>query len=95
MLGLLNILEPYNITSLSPLNVHRMVEAMKFAFGARSEITDPSFARNVSRFEEFYGKGWAVEKRGLLDEVCIYLSLSTQQCLGEGCCKLHIADRNI
>ena len=75
MLGFLNILEPYNITSLSPINIHRILEAMKFAFGARSEITDPSFARNTTRFEDFYSKAWAADKRKLINDVCKFLAV--------------------
>ncbi|WWD22066.1 gamma-glutamyltransferase [Kwoniella shandongensis] len=67
LLGLLNILEPYRIPFTGgltdPLNSHRLIEAMKFAFGARSEITDPAFARDSSRFKDFYSKAWADEIR--------------------------------
>lgn len=63
MLGLLNILEPMDLTSMTPLNTHRLIEAMKFAFGARSEITDPAFVENTDRFEEFVSKKWADEIR--------------------------------
>ena len=74
MLGLLNLLEPYNISHNgcldSPLNTHRLVEAMKFAFGARSEITDPKFAENITRMNEFYTKSWANEIRPLITDVC-------------------------
>ncbi|KAK4688922.1 hypothetical protein P7C73_g1180, partial [Tremellales sp. Uapishka_1] len=70
MLGMMNILEPYNITELNPLNTHRLIEAMKFAFGARSEITDPKFATLAQglRFEEFYQKSWADGKRALMTD---------------------------
>lgn len=63
LLGLLNILEPLNITSdgglKNPLNVHRFLEALKFAFGARSWVTDPAFVKDKKRFEEVYTKEWA------------------------------------
>lgn len=76
MLGLLNILEPYNISHNgcldSDLNTHRLVEAMKFAFGARSEITDPAFKANKTRLNEFYQKSWADEIRPLLSDVSVY-----------------------
>ena len=72
-MGILNILEPYNIQlsgGLSnPLNMHRFVEAMKFGFGARSEICDPKFAVNTSRFHEFYSKEWATEIREKMTDV--------------------------
>lgn len=63
MLGLLNVLEPLNITSnnglKNPLNLHRFIEALKFAFGARSWVTDPAFAKDKKRLEEVYTKEWA------------------------------------
>ncbi|KAK8846754.1 gamma-glutamyltransferase [Kwoniella newhampshirensis] len=72
MLGLLNILEPYQIPFngglTDPLNSHRLIEAMKFAFGARSEITDPAFASDPSRFKEFWSKEWADEIRGKITD---------------------------
>ncbi len=69
MLGLLNILEPLNITSMTALDTHRLIEGMKFAFGARSEITDPAFVENSTRFDEFYTKEWAEEIRPKITDV--------------------------
>ncbi|WWC59190.1 gamma-glutamyltransferase [Kwoniella dejecticola CBS 10117] len=74
LLAFLRLLEPFNIPLTgglkNPLNVHRMLEGMKFAFGARSEITDPApqFGGNLTRFKEFYEGGWADEKRGMIDD---------------------------
>ncbi|WWC67679.1 gamma-glutamyltransferase [Kwoniella pini CBS 10737] len=74
LLAFLRLIEPYNIPFTgglkSPLNVHRLLEGMKFAFGARSEITDPApqFGGNLTRFEEFYKGDWADEKRKMLDD---------------------------
>lgn len=76
MLGMLNILEPYDIAETgcldSATNTHLLIEAMKFAFGARSEITDPAFAKNMTRINEFYTKQWANETRSKVDKVCLY-----------------------
>jgi len=75
MLGMLNILEPYQFndpeTCFTPLMQHRLLEAMKFAFGARSEITDPAFVgvKEKKRFEEFYSKEWADEAREKINDV--------------------------
>ena len=73
MLGLLNLLEPYDFQSSgcldSDLNVHRFVEASKFAFGARSEVCDPAFASDSGRFDEFYSKSWADAIRPTLTDV--------------------------
>jgi len=69
MLGLLNLIEPLNFKSMTSLNTHRLIEAMKFAFGARSEITDPAFVDTTDRFDEFYSKEWADEIRPLITDV--------------------------
>jgi gamma-glutamyltranspeptidase/glutathione hydrolase/leukotriene-C4 hydrolase len=74
MLAMLNILEPYGYNDEScftPLMQHRLLEAMKFAFGARSEITDPAFVGTdeKKRFEEFYSKAWANDVRGKINDV--------------------------
>jgi gamma-glutamyltranspeptidase/glutathione hydrolase/leukotriene-C4 hydrolase len=75
MLAMLNILEQYPFDNaeecFSPLGQHRLLEAMKFAFGARSEITDPAFVgdKEKKRFQEFYSKEWAEEVRGMIDDV--------------------------
>ena len=69
MLGMLNILEPYDIPSSgcrTPENIHKLIEAHKFAFGARSEVTDPPFASNLSRLAEFRTKAWADKARAKL-----------------------------
>ena len=73
MLAILNLLEPYNLQQShcldSHLNTHRFIEALKFGFGARSEICDPRFAQNASRFDEFYTKEWADSIRPLITDV--------------------------
>jgi gamma-glutamyltranspeptidase/glutathione hydrolase/leukotriene-C4 hydrolase len=73
LLAILNILEDYDFPSTpeseggcnGPLNTHRLLEAMKFAFGARSEVTDPAFAtaKQRDRYMEFSTKKWAKEAR--------------------------------
>ncbi|WVQ84044.1 gamma-glutamyltransferase [Cryptococcus sp. DSM 104549] len=101
MLGLLNVLEPLNITSTGglndSLNAHRLIEAMKFAFGARSEITDPKFARDTGRFEEFYGKEWADEVRGKITDngthKADYYGLQYDTPIDHGTTHLSVADQ--
>ena len=73
LLAILNILEEFDFTSTpkaeggcnGPLNTHRLLEAMKFAFGARSEVTDPAYAtlEQKDRYLEFTTKKWAKEVR--------------------------------
>jgi hypothetical protein len=70
MLGMFNILESYDLHSQAQknatrtgLNMHRLTEAMKFAFGARTEISDPDKAfMDKARRERVVGFGkkeWA------------------------------------
>lgn len=73
LLAILNILEGFDFPSTpdsdggcnGPLNTHRFLEAMKFAFGARSEVTDPAYAtaEQKDRYLEFTTKEWAKEAR--------------------------------
>ncbi len=73
MLGLLNAMEVYDLSpadddsprtnaTRTPLNIHRLTEALKFAFGARTEISDlaEGFADDArrERIDEFVGKKW-------------------------------------
>jgi gamma-glutamyltranspeptidase/glutathione hydrolase/leukotriene-C4 hydrolase len=74
-MSILNILEGYDMSAHGcmddPLNNHRLIEAMKFGFGARSEITDPRFVNATihQRFEEIYSKDWAKGIRKRIDDV--------------------------
>jgi gamma-glutamyltranspeptidase/glutathione hydrolase/leukotriene-C4 hydrolase len=73
LLAMLNIVEGFDFPSTpkseggcnSPQNIHRFLEAMKFAFGARSEVTDPAYATSEQkdRYLEFTTKKWAKEAR--------------------------------
>ncbi|KAF8629660.1 hypothetical protein AX17_005599 [Amanita inopinata Kibby_2008] len=51
LLHMLNLLENFNFTVHDGLNTHRMVEAMKFGFAARTKICDPKFdmSDNISK----------------------------------------------
>jgi gamma-glutamyltranspeptidase/glutathione hydrolase/leukotriene-C4 hydrolase len=80
LLAILNILEDFDFASTpkseggcnGPLNTHRLLEAMKFAFGARSEVTDPAFATSdqKDRYIEFTTKKWA---KGLRHKITVSL----------------------
>lgn len=79
LLAILNLLEEYDFPSTpaseggcnSPLNTHRLLEAMKLAFGARSEVTDPAFAsaEQNDRYLEFTTKEWAKQAREKITDV--------------------------
>jgi len=59
LLHMLNIIEHFDFTDFNGLNAHRMVEAMKFGFSARTRICDPEFAScNLS---EISSKEYAAE----------------------------------
>lgn len=74
LLGMLNILEPFVQTwakkgeCWGAEESHITIEAMKHAFGARSEVCDPTFAKNLTRLAEFRTKGWADKRRALIDD---------------------------
>lgn len=76
MLGMFNIMEHYRLydehrphspltKTRTGLNMHRITEAMKFAFGARTEISDPDTAymdeKRRERVTGFAQRGWADE----------------------------------
>lgn len=66
MLGMLNIYEPLfpgREKCWKEEDIHNRLEAMKFAFGARSGVSDPAFNANASEFPKFYSKEWAKEQR--------------------------------
>ena len=75
LIGLLNILHPLRISETggfsNALNVHRFIEALKFAFGARSWVTDPAYAQmgNKERMEEVITDQWADDVRARIDDV--------------------------
>lgn len=76
MLGMLNVLEHYNMSTAdgklsnktrNALNQHRVVEAMKYGFAARTEIGDihdregEDMKPRRARIDYFSSKSWAEE----------------------------------
>ncbi|CEI93379.1 Putative Gamma-glutamyltransferase [Rhizopus microsporus] len=61
LLSVLNIIEAYNFQKDGPtaLNIHRLVEALKFGYAFRTELGDPDFIHNQKRIEEIISKDWA------------------------------------
>lgn len=73
LIALMRLLEPFRIPETggfgNPLNVHRFIEAMKFAFAARSEVTDPAFVDDPQRLDRFWKSNWADEVRSKITDV--------------------------
>jgi gamma-glutamyltranspeptidase/glutathione hydrolase/leukotriene-C4 hydrolase len=98
MLGMLQILDPMvdQEACWSESSAHNLVEAMKFAFGARSEVTDPKFAKNLTRLAEFRTKAWADSKRALVTDTTHgpdYYGLNTESLNDSGTTHLSIIDQ--
>ncbi|CAM0141350.1 hypothetical protein VKS41_003946 [Umbelopsis sp. WA50703] len=61
LISALNILERFNLKLLGEVgvNVHRLVEALKYGFAFRTELGDPDYVDNADRLEEIISKDWA------------------------------------
>ncbi|KAJ4483462.1 nucleophile aminohydrolase [Lentinula aciculospora] len=59
LLHMLNILEKYDFNQTTGLNVHRLVETMKFGFAARTHISDPAFRNDTETIHEIHTKAYA------------------------------------
>ncbi|PKK70474.1 gamma-glutamyltranspeptidase [Rhizophagus irregularis] len=65
LLSMLNILEGFQLTrgELNGLNLHRIIETLKFGFALRTEMGDPPFTNNTERIEEIMTKDYAAKIR--------------------------------
>ncbi|KZV95135.1 gamma-glutamyltranspeptidase [Exidia glandulosa HHB12029] len=61
LIHILNLLEKYNLPEegLTPLNLHRVVEALKFGFAARTRLGDPAFIDDHALIREIPTKEYA------------------------------------
>ncbi|EIN11894.1 gamma-glutamyltranspeptidase [Punctularia strigosozonata HHB-11173 SS5] len=59
LLHMFNLLEHYDFDLMLGVNVHRVVEAMKFGFAARTKICDPAFNDDANRIHEIATKEFA------------------------------------
>ncbi|ORZ25601.1 gamma-glutamyltransferase [Absidia repens] len=70
LLSILNILEQYPLHALGRIgvNVHRLVESMKFGFAFRTEFGDPEFTHLEDRYQEITTKQWADKARANISD---------------------------
>ncbi|KAF5348631.1 hypothetical protein D9758_006855 [Tetrapyrgos nigripes] len=56
---MLNLVEKYDFAERTGLNTHRLVEAMKFGFSARTRISDPTFRNDTAIIKQIPTKAFA------------------------------------
>ncbi|PPQ67291.1 hypothetical protein CVT25_005875 [Psilocybe cyanescens] len=59
LLHMLNLIEKYEMSDRDGLNVHRLLEVIKFGFAARTKVCDPRFINSTSRIDEISTKSYA------------------------------------
>jgi gamma-glutamyltranspeptidase/glutathione hydrolase/leukotriene-C4 hydrolase len=81
LIALLRLIEPFRIPQTggfkNALNVHRFIESLKFAFAARSEVTDPAFSKDPSRLDRFWKTGWPDEVRAKITDVSLPVPIAS------------------
>ncbi|CAG8502504.1 8218_t:CDS:10 [Paraglomus occultum] len=70
LINILNILEGYELKVDGPtqVNVHRIVEALKYGFARRTELGDPDFVNNTANMAEMLTKDFASLQRGNISD---------------------------
>ncbi|KAG2015512.1 lincomycin-condensing protein lmbA [Coprinopsis cinerea AmutBmut pab1-1] len=69
LLHMFNLIEGYDMSQFNGLNVHRLVEALKFGFAARTRICDPSYTNSSERIDQIPTKAYAHEiRKNLTDD---------------------------
>ncbi|KAG5638640.1 hypothetical protein H0H81_011359 [Sphagnurus paluster] len=59
VLQMFNVLENFEIRERNVLNIHRLVETLKFGFASRTKICDPDFNNNTERIAQISTKDFA------------------------------------
>ncbi|GMK56305.1 hypothetical protein CspeluHIS016_0301450 [Cutaneotrichosporon spelunceum] len=101
MLGMLQIMDPLlkgleGEACHGEKQSHQLIEAMKFAFGARSEVCDPRFANNLTRLAEFRTPEWAAAQRARITNHthdAAYYGLETEPITDSGTTHLSVLDQ--
>ncbi|KAI9264485.1 gamma-glutamyltransferase [Sporodiniella umbellata] len=71
LLSVLNMIEPYNFSKEGPtdLNIHRVIESLKFGYAFRTEVGDPEFLYNEERMKEIISKEWSdIVRKNISDD---------------------------
>jgi gamma-glutamyltranspeptidase/glutathione hydrolase/leukotriene-C4 hydrolase len=71
LISVLNILEQFNlrVKGLTGLNLHRLIESLKYGFAFRTEMGDPEFTKNQERLDQLVTKTWADQVRRNISDV--------------------------
>ncbi|KAF9501747.1 gamma-glutamyltranspeptidase [Pleurotus eryngii] len=59
LLHMLNLVENYDFRQKTPLNVHRIVEILKFGFSARTRVGDPAYMNDTAYINEIPTKAFS------------------------------------
>ncbi|KAJ7218077.1 gamma-glutamyltranspeptidase [Mycena pura] len=59
LLHMFNLMEKFAMTSRTPLDIHRVIEILKFGFAARTKICDPAFNNDTKRIDGISTKEFA------------------------------------
>lgn len=70
LLHMFNLVESYDMSKRNGLNAHRLLEAIKFGFSARTRISDPRFTNSSDRIDQIPTKAYAqVIRHNLTDDM--------------------------
>ncbi|CAJ0642617.1 15549_t:CDS:10 [Entrophospora sp. SA101] len=74
LIAMLNILERYQLIKdgMNDINLHRIIEAMKFGFALRTEMGDPLFINNTERVLEIMTKNYSGKLRQNISDPLYY-----------------------
>ncbi|KAL9549312.1 hypothetical protein MBANPS3_005268 [Mucor bainieri] len=70
ILSVLNLIErfQFKVEGFTGLNLHRLVEALKFGYAFRTELGDPDFIKHEARIDEMVQKEYAADIRQMITD---------------------------